>query len=299
MLRSMTGYGDATVETEDFALSIDARTFNNRFLKLNAKIPDEIIYLQNDLEEMIRSRLTRGSVFYTVRFQPTRPADLYDVDHEVVRKYADSIRALSEEFGAQGFTTNTDIRVQELLLLPGAVTGEEALRLGRELVEPAARDAMSQTLDAVVQMRETEGRNLTADLKERRQGLIEHLESVKAESPAALQEHYKKLEEKVRKLLGEQESILAPEDIVKEAAILAERADVSEEVARLGSHLDQFDESLESDAPVGRKLEFIVQEMLRESNTMGAKVANNALSRHVVEIKAEVDRLKEQVLNIQ
>ena len=143
MLRSMTGYGEAVVETEDLVLSLDLRTFNHRFLKLSCKIPEEILYVQNDLEDAIRKRLTRGSVSFTIRFEPKRYSDLYEVDTEVIKKYVQSIRQLSDDLGTAG-----EICVQDLLLLPGAIRTEENLVLGRDRVVPAALDAANRALDA-------------------------------------------------------------------------------------------------------------------------------------------------------
>jgi uncharacterized protein (TIGR00255 family) len=299
MLRSMTGYGEAVVEASDFVLGVDVRTVNNRFLKVSSKIPEEIGYLQNDLEEAVRARLERGSVFFTVRFEPTRYSDLYYVDEEVIRKYVESIRKLGADIGASPGDGAGTVHIQDLLLLPGAIRTEETLVLGKDKVLPAALTAIHRALDAVLAMRQAEGRSLTQDLRERRERLSRHLELIKAAAPRALEEHFHRIEDKVRKLLGDQQAALSPSDVLKEAAILAERSDICEEIARMESHLEQFSEALESGEPVGRKLEFIVQEMLRESNTMGAKVANSELNRHIVEIKAEVDRLKEQVVNIE
>jgi len=290
----MTGYGEAVVETEDFVLGLDVRTFNHRFLKLSCKIPEEIVYVQNELEDTLRKRLVRGSVSLTVRFEPRHYCDLYEVDTDVVKKYAGALRKLNEDLGADG-----EIRAQDLLLLPGAIRSEENPVLGKDRVVPAAIEAAKRALDAVAEMRETEGRNLKEELRQRSASLDARIATVKAAAPGTLEESFHRLEERIRKLLGDQANTLRSEDVVKEAAILAERADVAEEIARLESHLEQFHEALESTSPVGRKLEFIVQEMLRESNTMGSKVANSKLNRHIVEIKAEVDRLKEQVLNIE
>jgi len=294
MLRSMTGYGDATVERADFALAIELRSFNNRFLKLSSKIPEEVGYLQTDLEGAVRKRLLRGSVFFSVRFEPRRLADLYEVNADVVRKYVASIRELGAALGA-----SREVRLEQVLLLPGAIRTEEGLVIGKDQVLPSALAAMDVALEKVIAMRDAEGRNLTNELRQRHGVLRGWLETIKQEAPRALEEHFRKVEEKMNKLLGQERAAFSPQDVLREAAILAERSDIAEEIARLESHLEQFVETLDQEGPVGRKLEFIVQEMLRESNTMGAKVASGDLSRHVVEVKSEIDRLKEQVLNIE
>ncbi len=294
MLRSMTGYGEASTETPEFVLGVEVKTVNNRFLKLSSKIPEEVAYLQARLEEVIRRRLVRGSVFFVIRFEPLHPEDLYEIDEPLVEKYFRTLAKLSEKLGAA-----QEIRLAELCQLPGAVRTEEALVLGRDKVEPVAYETLDAALDRVVAMRECEGGNLREELESRAKRLMELLAEVRATAPKAVEEHFERLDQKIRRLLGDQQAALTAEDVLKEAAILAERSDISEEIARMDSHLQQFGATLNSGGPVGRKLEFIVQEMFRESNTMGAKAPNSGLNQSVVEMKAEVDRLKEQVLNIE
>jgi uncharacterized protein (TIGR00255 family) len=294
MLRSMTGYGDATVEDSRFVLALEVKSVNHRFLKISSKIAEEVSYLQNDLEELIRKRLVRGSIFFTLWFEPTSYSDLYDIDESLLKKYWTTLRKLKDELN-----TGEEIYIKDLLLLPGVIHTEEALILGKEEVLPEALRAMDEALSKLLSMREEEGRNLEADMSLHARHLGNLLEKIKQAAPLALEEYHQKLDQRVRLLLGEQHGILAPEDILKEVAILAERSDITEEIARMESHLKQFSDALESQEPVGRKLEFIVQEMFRESNTMGAKTSSRELNQHIVELKAEVDRLKEQVLNIE
>jgi len=275
-------------------LGVEVKTVNNRFLKLSSKIPEEVAYLQARLEEVIRRRLVRGSVFFVIRFEPLHPEDLYEIDEPLVEKYFRTLAKLSEKLGAA-----QEIRLAELCQLPGAVRTEEALVLGRDKVEPVAYETLDAALDRVVAMRECEGGNLREELESRAKRLMELLAEVRATAPKAVEEHFERLDQKIRRLLGDQQAALTAEDVLKEAAILAERSDISEEIARMDSHLQQFGATLNSGGPVGRKLEFIVQEMFRESNTMGAKAPNSGLNQSVVEMKAEVDRLKEQVLNIE
>lgn len=294
MLKSMTGYGEATMEGENFSLTIEVKSVNNRFLKITTKIPEEIAYLTGDLEELVRRSLSRGSVYMTVRFIPTRRQDLYEIDRGVLEKYLKTLRELRASLG-----TEEEILIKDLLLLPGVIHSEEALSLGKEAVLPVAQAALEQALHRVVAMRAEEGRGLHAELTARSQRLGELLLRVRAEVTQGLVEHRKRLEERVNVLLSGTSLRVAPDDLLKEVAIIAERSDIAEEVQRFESHLRQFDQTISGTEPAGRKLEFIVQEILRESNTMGAKSACSGLNEAVVEIKAEVDRLKEQVVNVE
>ncbi len=294
MLKSMTGYGEATVEGKNFVLSIELKSVNNRFLKVSSKIPEEVSYLQNDLEGEIRKSILRGSVFFTARFAPTRYVDLYEIDEEVLKKYLKTLNRIKEEL-----SSNEEVRLKDLLLLPGVIHTEEALILGKEVVLPVALRAMAGALAKFVKMRGLEGSRLESEFRKRSARVGELLEKVKLDAPRALGEYQQKLEERVNQLLREKGVKLEPAELLKEVAILAERSDITEEIQRLESHLHQFVETLGEPQPVGRKLEFIVQEMFRESNTMSAKSSNTALSHGIVEIKAEVDRLKEQVVNVE
>ena len=158
---------------------------------------------------------------------------------------------------------------------------------------------MEKALGKLIEMREREGKNLHEELKDRCRKLDGLMGEVKKNAPQALEDHFRKIEERTGALLGEQKAGLNEDDILREAALLAERSDITEEIARMDSHLEQFLGALTVDEPVGRKLEFICQEMFRESNTMGSKAPGTEVSRFVVEIKAEVDRVKEQVLNVE
>jgi len=290
----MTGYGEATLEDGRFVIGVELKSVNNRFLKIAGKVPEEISYLLGELEERIRKSLLRGSVALTVRFEPTRHADLYEIDEELVKKYLKTLTRIKKELNS-----DEPIFIKDLLLLPGVVQTEEALKLGKEEVLPVALRALDEALRQIVAMREMEGATLGKEFRTRAAGLEELVARVAKEAPRAVEEYRRKLEERVNQLLRDKGVALAPEDLLKEVAILAERSDITEEIQRFESHLQQFRGTIDQSGPVGRKLEFIVQEMVRESNTMSAKSSSTALSQGIVEIKAEVDRLKEQVMNVE
>jgi uncharacterized protein (TIGR00255 family) len=294
MLKSMTGYGQATMEGKDFVLSIEVKSVNNRFLKITGKIADEVSYLQNELEEQIRKSVVRGSISFTLHFEPTRYDNLYEIDEGVLKKYLSSLNRIKADLKLE-----EKIQLKDLLLLPGVIHTEEALILGKDEVLPVALSSMQKALEDLLAMRAREGAALTEEFQKRSVVLRELLEKVKKEAPLALEEYHVKLEERVNHLLKDRGVKLTPEDLLAEVAILAERSDITEEIARFDSHLEQFTSTLKSTYPCGRKLEFIVQELFRESNTMGSKSSNTVLNRSIVEIKAEVDRLKEQVVNVE
>ncbi len=294
MLRSMTGYGAVRLAGEGFELYVEVRSINNRFFKVTSKISEEISFLQSEMEEEIRRQVERGSINLVVRFHPTRFTDLYEIDEAVLRKYLSRIRKLRLLFGA-----GMDLQPRDLLLLPGVVRTEESVVLGKEVVLPVALGGLRRALRAMHRMREREGRNLLKGFRGRARLLRRLLEKVAAGAPGALMEYRDRLQSRVDRLLADKDLALPPHDLFKEIAILAERSDITEEIERLRSHFDQFDETLGDAFPVGRKLEFLIQEMLREANTMASKSISADLNRHLVEIKAEVDRLKEQIQNVE
>ncbi len=296
MLKSMTGYGRDTVETDSFVLRVEVKSVNNRFLKITGRVPEEFSHLQAQIEELIRKRLVRGSVYFSMIVEPRSRADLYEIDHGVLRKY---LAALREAHDVLNIDDEEQPPLRDLLLLPGVVRAEDGIKLGDGELLGAACRAMDNALTQLVDMRRQEGAFLEEEFRNRSEILRSLIHKVIAKTPAALREYNEKLKERVNQLLADTDVSVSSSDLIREVAVVAERSDITEELSRMESHIQQFLESLDRDQPVGRKLEFIVQELFRESNTMGAKALSSELGRCVVEIKAEVDRLKEQVLNIE
>lgn len=306
MPKSMTGYGVGTTATEEFVLTVELKSVNHRFLKLNGRVSEEFSFLQIELEDLIRKTVHRGAIYYSAMVEPTCRADLYDIDLGILEKY---LTTLQKHEGRLSLATAEPPQPKDLLLLPGVVRAEETLKLrrsgldhqgiSREELVTATRTAGKQALDELLAMRSQEGGFLAGEFAVRCQILHDLLGQVKQATPQAIKDHNQRLLDRINHLLSESSLQAHPDDLIREVAIIAERADVAEELTRMESHLQQFLETIEQPPPVGRKLEFIVQEMFRESNTMGAKVSDVSLGRTIVEIKAEVDRLKEQVLNIE
>jgi uncharacterized protein (TIGR00255 family) len=294
MLKSMTGYGGATQKHADFVLAVEVRCVNNKFLKVTSKTSEEVSFLQNEIEAPVRSVLARGSVYVTVQFEPATNANFYEIDETLLEKYLMTVKKLEGQLDCGG-----KVALSDLLLLPGVVHQESVSNLSTEEVRPVALATLKTALDAVVGMRIREGEELAKEFRHRGQNIRDLVRSILETYPTALQEYHVRLRERVRNLLADTDVKLSDEDLLKEIALLAERSDISEELSRMDSHLGQFEDSLDAADPVGKKLEFIVQEMFRECNTMGSKSISSELNRLVVDIKAEVTRLKEQVLNVE
>ncbi len=296
MLKSMTGFGNSRIETPDFVLTLELKSVNNKFLKITGRVSEEFSFLQREIEERIRRYVARGSIHYVALLEPTHNADLYDIDMEVLEKYSRSLKAsgaLSSSSGAN------DLDLQALLPLPGVVRVREAVEVQRDALLPVAEKGVDEAMQGLVSMRTREGKHLHSELSARVNGMTRQVQDISKLAPEAARVHYAKLTQRVNDLLEGTEVAVNQDDVVREVAILAEKADITEEISRFESHLMQFDASLDSPEPIGRKLEFITQEMFRESNTMAAKSTTPELSRAIVDLKADVDRLKEQVMNIE
>src|SRR5213594_827831 len=217
----MTGYGEARTAGDGFELAVELKSLNNRFLKVASKLSDEVSYLQNDIEEEVRRHVERGSIFVTIYFRPTRFTDLYEIDEQVLRKYLSRLKRLRGVLG-----DGAEIPLRDLLLLPGVVHSEENVLLGKQVVLPAALRGLRAALKDMVAMRAREGRNLERDFHARAKNLRRLLRSVADHAPQAVADYQKRLGERVNRLLADRDLALSPQDLAKEAAILAERSDI-------------------------------------------------------------------------
>lgn len=293
MLTSMTGHGQARRDGDGFEILVEVRSVNNRFLRIVSKIPEELSHLQANLEDQLRTRIQRGTVFLTLRLTPTRRTEFFQIDEEVIKSYHARLDALARELG-----TGEEILVKDLVSLPGAVQTEETLSDSDEFLG-CAHNGLEEAVTGLNEMRKREGAHLHDEFKARHELLGKLLARIKNLAADATVEYQQRLEDRVRRLLTNHEINLSPQDLIKEVAVVAERSDISEEISRMDSHLSQFDETLAGDGPAGRKLEFLVQEMFREANTMASKSIHPELNRIVVDYKSELDRLKEQVQNVE
>ena len=297
MLRSMTGYGEAHAKGEGFELQVEVKSVNNRFLKVSVKLPEEIAYLQSEIEDVIRRQIERGSIFVTIWLSITSADYLNEIDEALLRKYLDKLRKIGKSLGLSG--TAGEIALRDLLLLPGVVENDEHRLLGREQALPVAQKGLEAAVKKLVAMRDREGRNLERHFRSRSKYLRSVLEAIARLAPQAIQEYHARLEQRVNQLLANHELRVTPQDLIKEVAILAERSDITEEIDRMASHLEQLEGALDAKEPVGRKLEFLIQEMFREANTMASKSPSPQMNKFLVDMKAEVDRLKEQIQNVE
>ncbi len=294
MINSMTGYGEAQGESDGISYAVTIKTVNNRYFKTAVKLPELAAFLEEDIEKLLRKNLCRGTVNYVLRLKEA-PADvLFDIDEAALQSVAEKLSRVGSSAGIEG-----KIELGNLLNLPGvirpAAPDEEQIEHIRQIVLSISQEAV----DKLKQMRAVEGGFLEADLAKRCKTIEDDLEQINARSAVVMQRYSEKLKKRVNELLANAELKLDEESLVREVAIFADRSDISEEIARLDSHLKQFEQCCQANDQTGRRLDFISQEMLREANTIASKASDTEITRFVVDIKCQIDRIKEQVQNIE
>ena len=293
MIVSMTGFGDATAERDGTHYAVEIRSLNNRFFKPVIKLPDAVSGLEPELESGLRERLGRGSITYILKMRSDSAEAAYHINVGALRAYVDQLRTI------QGLDRFVTIDLAGLVALPGVCSeprdeSDEIARHG-DVIRGLTRDAVTKLQG----MREREGRALFDELMRHVAVIAASLVEIAARAPAVVADYHKRLEQRVNQLLAKAELRLDESALIREVAVFAERADVAEEIQRLTSHLSAFEECCRQDEHAGRKLDFIAQEMLREANTIGSKANDAAIARSIVEIKGAIDRLKEQVQNVE
>jgi len=292
MILSMTGFGEAQLEEEGQAYHLDIRSVNNRYFKSSIRLPDDFGFMETPLEQLLRRRLARGAVTLRLHVRDLSASAAEDVNLAAIQHYMARLRsALTAE-------PNLTIDLATLAMLPGVCQPHELSDQQREHGGALITRLAEAAIDQLLEMRAAEGAALAGDLKRNCAVIHEHLEAVRTHAPGMVEAYRDRLAARVEELIAGSNLRLAEEDLLKEVAIYAERSDVSEELSRLASHLEQFDKALASSESTGRKLDFIAQEMLREANTIGSKAGDAEVARHVIEIKGAIDRIKEQVQNV-
>ena len=294
MINSMTGYGEAQGEINGVSYAVEVKTVNNRYFKAVLKLPELATFLEEDIEKLLRKSIFRGTVNYTLRLKDISASVLFDIDEAALQAIMEKLSRIRSSAGISGA-----IDIGNLLNLPGiirpALPDEEMAEQMKKTVLRISQEAINK----LKQMRAAEGAALEADLMEHRKAIERDLERIRARITTVLPEYAKRLKKRVDELLAQAELKLDQDVLAREVAVFADRSDISEEIARLSSHLQQFAQSCQANDQSGRRLDFISQEMLREANTIASKASDAEITRCVVDIKCQVDRIKEQVQNVE
>jgi uncharacterized protein (TIGR00255 family) len=292
MLRSMTGYGRAQGVGAHWDVTVEIRSVNHRYFEFTSRIPKAYLFLEDKLKGLAQAAASRGKVEVLLSVYPVGEKDVQiAVDEAVARGYLTALRAAAPALGLED-----NLKLEHLLRFNDVFTVQRA-EIDEEEAWEEVKSVAEQAMAAYRAMKELEGERLKADLSSRLDTIAEILTQIEQRAPKLQQEYHERLRQKLQEVLSG--AAVDENRLLTEAAIYAEKVAVDEETVRLRSHLHQFAGLIESDEPVGRKLDFLVQELNRETNTIGSKVQDVTIARMVVDIKAEIEKIREQIQNIE
>lgn len=293
MLISMTGFGDAFREEAGLSVHAEVRSINSRFFKLNLRTSDRCGPFESRIETLIRKQVRRGTVNASIRVQRDSSGEDHQVNQVVLEGYYTQLKAICRDLHDAG-----TVGLESLLLLPGVieVRADRPSDAESEAEWSLVESTLSEALEHLAAMRREEGAAMAADLTSNTTEIAGHLDEIDRGVPEMVATYQSKLTDRLNKLLEKHDISVDASDVVREVGLFAERTDIAEEIVRLRSHLGQFDKILTTE-PSGKKLEFLIQEMLRETNTIGSKANNADVARHVVDIKTAIERMREQIQN--
>lgn len=290
MLKSMTGYGKGTETGENFSVTVDMRSVNNRNLDIHWRAPQDLAPLEITLKKQVQAAVSRGRIDVNISFQQTSAAT-FELNRPLIRGYLEALRVMREEFGLAGDPDLAALaRLPNVLLSPTNNTLSEAAVQGVEA-------ALTQALTALVAMRAVEGHELQKELLSRVERIEKHLTVIEANAGTITDFYREKLQKRINEVL--EKAVVDETRLAQEVAYLSERCDISEEIARLKSHLVQLRELLHSEGEIGKKLDFLLQETNREANTILSKASELEICDAAIDIKTEVEKLREQANNVE
>ncbi len=292
-MKSMTGYGKGVASGNNRTVSVELKSVNNRFLEIACKLPKSLMYIDDAIQKTVKSKLSRGSVDVYFTYENNSEASKkVTVDRALANEYVQAARTLRAEF-----RLDDDYNVTALLRTPDVVS-VSVPEDDRDAVIALAKQATAEALEKLDVMRATEGDGIRKDLDALIANLKGYLDSAKKRAPLVVADYKKGLQTRVKELLDGYEPDEAK--LLNEVAFFADKADINEEISRLGSHISQFTAiCAEKNASQGRRLDFLSQEMVREVNTMGSKSNDITLTGYVVAMKNEVEKIKEQIRNVE
>ncbi len=290
-MRSMTGCGTGSVKRNGWEVTAEIKTVNHRFLDLGLRLPRTLSFLESVTREVISARIRRGhtDVYLTVRNIGESAAEVA-VDVPLACAYAEAAERLRDATGA-----GNNLTVSELMGLEGVCTLSER-EMDQTLITGLCREALSAALDQLITMREKEGAFLREDLRIHLEQLCVLREEVAERAPAVVTEYRDRLAARIRSLCAEG---VDPQRLAQEVALMADRCAIDEELARLKSHLEQMRDYLEATGEIGKKMDFLIQEMNRETNTIGSKASDLLITQRVVSMKSEIEKMREQIQNVE
>lgn len=299
MLKSMTGFGRGEYEDDNFSITVEMKAVNHRYNEVAIRLPRFLNPLEDRIRKTILKTVSRGRIDVFINADYTASGNCtLKVDKNLAAAYHRALQEVGEAIGAAETSINAAAEILYLSRCQDVINVKEGF-FDVESVWPKVEQALRRAVDNLVAMREAEGGNIYGDFIYRADLIAEKLALIEARSPMVVEEYQNKLSERLNNLLAEHNVTVEPERLLQEVAIFADRTSITEEIVRLKSHIKQFKLIIASDQPVGRKLDFLIQEFNREANTIASKANDYTLAQIVVEIKAEIEKIREQVQNIE
>jgi uncharacterized protein (TIGR00255 family) len=290
----MTGHGEAHRHEPGLSVAVEIRTVNNRYLKLNIRTSEGYVLLEPQIDAAIRQHVRRGTVQVNVQISREPTADDYRLNEAVLKGYLSQLERLTGRSLA-----DQPASLPPLLALPGVVNEPGAQLDVIESQWPIIEGVLAEALQRLGKMRQGEGAAMASDLAANARAIAAELAAVERRAPQVVDAYRARLLERLQGLLADLGVQIQPADVVREVGIFAERTDISEEIVRLRSHLEQFDAVMAERDSQGRKLDFVIQEMFRETNTIGSKANDAEIARHVIEMKTAIERMREMIQNVE
>ena len=292
-MKSMTGFGRGAVVETGFAVTVELKTVNNRFLDVALRLSGEMQQLESTIKRLIANRLSRGRVDVNLQFDRAEEVN-YEINRPLIEGYLAAMRTLQQEFSLSG---ERDLNV--VARLPNVLISRKE-ELSDEFIV-AVESAVNRAIDDLEKMRHNEGQMLAGELELRLSEIEKRLDPIESEAGNVSEEYRQKLTKRIADLLAKTDSQIELDQsrLAQEVAYLSDRADISEETSRLRSHLDHFRQIMKDEKEVGKRLDFLTQELNREANTIASKTGNLTIKEHALAIKSEIEKIREQVQNVE
>lgn len=290
-MKSMTGFGRASLESNGKNYIIEIKTVNNKYSDITVKSPKRLSFMEDKIRKQIANRITRGKVEVSVSFFDfSNKSKNVVLNKEIAKEYIKQLREIADENNL-----SENISVVEIAKLPDILNSIDSDN--DEEIAGEALKCLNMALDSLIEMRKAEGENIKQDLLERIERVQNLVDKIAENSKGIVEEYVSKLEKRVKEIL--KTDVVDENRIAQEAVIYADKTSIEEELTRLNSHIVQFKELVNSDGPVGKKLDFMIQEMNRETNTIGSKAGSGEITKAVIDLKVELEDIREQIQNIE
>lgn len=294
----MTGFGESHCQQDGLAVSVEIRAINNRYFKLSVRSTEGYASLEPQIEAEVREAIHRGTIQVNLRIDHRRSPEDYGINVEVLERYRRQLCDLMAD-KSKGIAGNGQPSIEALLALPGVVDESENQMVDAAADWPIIQSTLKAALENLGQMRAKEGGAMAADLTANLRTIAASLDQIERRAPLVVEDYRNRLYERLKRTLADLGAVLEASDVIKEVGLFADRSDISEEIVRLRSHLEQFEAIMKLPESTGRKLDFLTQEMFREANTIGSKANDVEIAKHVIEVKTAIERIREMIQNVE